>query len=97
MALKFAVPELKKAAEMAIDAGTSECDDKVTQREATRKATTAATFVCGVGTELGVQLTETDRLVEAKRAAKWEQRDAAEGPSPETGSADNPEGNPVRH
>jgi hypothetical protein len=44
-----------------------------------------------------VQLTETDRLVEAKRAAKWEQRDAAEGPSPETGAADNPEGNPVRH
>ena len=88
MALKFAVPELKTAVDMAIEAGTSECDDKVTQREATRKATTAATIVRGVGTELGVQLTETDWLVEAKRAAKWEQRDVAEGPSPETGSAD---------
>jgi len=41
---------LNTAVDMAIDAGTSECDDKVTQREATRKATTAATIVRGVGT-----------------------------------------------
>jgi len=32
-----------------------------------------------------MQRIETDRSVEAKRAAKWEQRDAAEGRSPETG------------